>query len=320
MLGLGLAHDLSKRFNVFAEYDHDDYGTRNLNSLDNIAPPQSLGAGNTDRLTQHVRITANAIRVGLNLKFMDTFAPVRYASVLNPWMVYIGSFGGYYWADVGYGGNYFSTIIAAPDDAGGNQVFNNDTFQQGVSGGGQVGVQYHFQSPYYVGLVFSAAVNANKARLTESALDFVTPTAFGFSINHEFRLQNTLDIAALIGADITAQTHVYVKVGGASTHFTDTLSITQSSTFPFPIPFLQKTERKTLWGWVLGLGLAHDLSKWFNVFAEYDHDNYGTRNLNSLDNIAPPQALGAGNTDRLTQHVAITANTVRLGVNVTFEF
>ena len=316
VLGLGLTHDLSKWFSVFEEYDHYDYGTRNLNSLNNIAPLiPILTNGENDRLTQHVSITANAIHVGLNFKLMDTFSHLRYIRVAAPWMIYIGGFGGYYRADFGYGGNYFSiNSLTQPN----NQLFNDGIHQQGLSGGEQVGVRYHFQHPYYVGLVLSSIANANRARLTEHIEDVVSPDLLAFDINHEFRLQSSWDIAALIGTDITAQTHIYAKVGGSLTRFTDTISLTQSNAFPVPIPFSQPTQGNTIWGWVLGLGLVHDLSQWFSVFAEYDHYDFGNRNLKSLDNVRPNRNFSRAG--RLTQHVSITANTVRVGLNLKFEF
>lgn len=295
------------------EYDHYDYGS-NLNSENNLAPNINIATGERDHLTQDVAITANAVRIGLNFKFMDTYFTVPSLMVINPWMVYIGLFGGYSTADFAYGANYFATIAAL---LGGNQVFKSHVFQQGFSTGGQIGVNYHFCRPYFLGLVLSAQYNANQARLVEHVEDGVVTDLQTFDINHAFRLKKNLDIAALIGADITARTHIYAKVGSSYAQFTHKLFTTRARNFPFPIPVLQQTAHKDLWGLVLGLGITQDINRWVSLFAEYDHYNYENRNLNALDNIRP-NILSTTHRDHLTQHVELTAHSIYAGLNFRF--
>lgn len=198
-------------------------------------------------------------------------------------------------------------------------AFHNDAFQQGVSGGAQLGIQYHFQTPYYLGVVVSVMSNANKARLVELLENSIVPAGgIATDINQEFRAQSNLDIAALIGADITDHTHLYAKVGASCARFANHLFITQAAQAPFPIPSFQQIEKKNLWGWAVGLGLTRDLNKWMSMFLEYDHYDYGALNLRSLNNFTP--LIPAAQTDRLTQNVVFTANAIRIGLNVKFEF
>src|SRR3990167_6388545 len=89
-------------------------------------------------------------------------------SVTPAWMVYVGGFAGYYGVDFGYGGNYFSN-----NNSEGNRAYNRDIFQQAISGGGQLGIQYHFAHPYFIGAVVSGMMNSNKAHFSEEVENFV---------------------------------------------------------------------------------------------------------------------------------------------------
>jgi len=130
---------------------------------------------------------------------------------LSPWQTYLGAFSGIYSNDFGYGSTYGGT---GSINVQGNHINNNDVFQYGPSLGGQIGFNYHFHSPYYVGAVFSVMMNANKARLAITPDDVSAGSGVVFTINHQFRINSNLDLAAVIGADITAHTQIYGKLGG----------------------------------------------------------------------------------------------------------
>jgi len=300
VFGVGLTQDLNRWVNAFVEYDRYDYGNNDLGIFGSIFG----GGAGADRYTQHVRVTSSAVRLGLNLKFIGSFAPVSHRMLVKPWLFYLGGFAAYYSADFQYGANYFETVPT-------NEIYNNTIFQEGVSGGGQFGFQYHFQSPYFVGFNFSVASNANKARLSILNI-FIGGGNQGIS-NFQFRLGTNVDIATVFGADITLHTHVYGKLGASYGRLTQTIDGTLVS-LSSPIAVSERSQRKNLWGWVAGVGLTRDLCRWLNIFTEYDRYDYGTNGLNSHDLLFP------GATDHLTQHVRVTSYAVRLGLNLKFEF
>lgn len=317
VMGLGLVRDITHWLSFFAEYNYYNYGQFNLNSLNNIAP--NLDPGETDHLSQNMKLTASSVRFGVNVKLMDDFLPKMYSTDLYPWMFYVGGFVGAYSAAFDYSANYFNQFSS--DGVQANALINNIVFQHGGSGGGQIGVQYRFYNPYFIGLELSAMGNSDKGHLTNTIDQTSTPNRILFSIDHQFRLQNTLDMAVKIGTDILQHTHSYVKIGASSALFSDQFSIIRNrgpagATTSFPNPVLQETEKKHLWGLLVGLGLSYDINRWLSLFAECDYYNYGQFNLNTFSNISPGINPSIGEQDQLTQHIHVRASVVRLGLNV----
>lgn len=298
IVGVGLTQDLSRWLNTFIEYDRYDYNSYGLNSFGSLFP------GGVDHLTQHVKITAAAVRLGLNVKFMGNFTPAARMMITNPWLFYVGGFAAYYSADFQYGSNCFSNFPS-------NQVNNNTIFQRGVAGGGQLGIQYHLHSPYFFGFSLGAASNASKARLT--TLDVFITGANPADTNHQFHIRSNVDMTGVLGADITSQTHLYAKIGASYAHLTHTITGTLIN-LPSPSAVFVQMQHKSLWGWLVGAGLTQDLNRWLSAFVEYDRYDYGNYELNSLEPLFP------GGNDRLTQHMRITSFAIRLGLNVKFEF
>ena len=284
IVGVGLTQDLSRWLNTFIEYDRYDYNSYGLNSFGSLFP------GGVDHLTQHVKITAAAVRLGLNVKFMGNFTPAARMMITNPWLFYVGGFAAYYSADFQYGSNCFSNFPS-------NQVNNNTIFQRGVAGGGQLGIQYHLHSPYFFGFSLGAASNASKARLT--TLDVFITGANPADTNHQFHIRSNVDMTGVLGADITSQTHLYAKIGASYAHLTHTITGTLIN-LPSPSAVFVQMQHKSLWGWLVGAGLTQDLNRWLSAFVEYDRYDYGNYELNSLEPLFP------GGNDRLTQHMRIT--------------
>jgi len=306
--GLGLAHDISKWINIFAEYDHYGFARRNLDVYVTIGPASFAGF---DRLTQKTRTTANAYKLGLNVKFMGEFSRALYGmSASSRWMGYLGIFGAYSAFNVSYNGTYFS------NQPGGSVILNNNSFQQAYSFGGQLGAQYHFRSPYFLGAVFSAMTNNGKAYLVQNVDSFGAPGFIGFDIIRSSRVDYNLDLAMLLGADVTPQMHVYMKIGASYAGLAQQLNTTLARSSTIPVVGFQASEHKGLWGWVAGLGTTYDLNKWVNVFAEYVHYIYPDVSLQTLNSVSP--YIGGPQRDTLNQRLGLTANSIRVGLNVKF--
>jgi len=89
--------------------------------------------------------------------------------------------------------------------------------------------------------------------------------------------------------------------------------------FPFPTPQSQRTQKENLWGWVAGVGLAHELSQYLSAFLEYTHYDYG-KPSSSFGDLDVHIFDFSPRSTQYTQHVRITANAIRVGLNVKFEF
>ena len=303
--GVGLSYNFYRWLSIFTEYDQYYYGHRNLKTQDGINP--LLGIGQGAHLTHNVTLSSSTVKLGLNFEFNNDFYHAQ--QVLWPdawWSFYFGVAGGYYSSDFHYQADYSS-------NRPGNNGIRNDVFQNGVLGGAQIGAFVHFRSPYYVGLEFSYLGNAEKARLSK-AIDDTISAGTSFSVNNQFQINYNMDMAALFGFDLTSRTHAYLKAGASYAELAHRVTITRVRGAASPVASVQQSTEKTLWGYVVGLGLRHDIGKWFSVFAEYDYYNYPSQGLNTLDNIAPARL--AGLTDRLTQRTDTTiAKAIKVGLN-----
>jgi outer membrane immunogenic protein len=225
---------------------------------------------------------------------------------INPWMIYMGGFGGYYTAD------FLLTSIYV-NSAPRFEPFDYDTFQQGGLGGVQIGVQYHMQSPYFLGLVASGSSNANASNITLTSNDNLGVNSF--TIRNHFRIGPIWDIAGVLGFDLTPRTHLYGKLGGAHNRMLQTINF---FTLLTPINSITSNFHYNFWSWIFGVGFTYDLSRWVNVFAEYDFYSSSTKTLKSVTHIFshlfPPSTL----TDQFVQQVRPTSSSIRLGLNIKF--
>ena len=110
-------------------------------------------------------------------------------SSINSWMIYAGAFGGFLNTHFADNAIYFS--FARADGFGGSVFLNADTLQTGASGGGQIGIQYHFHSPYFLALTFSGISNANQARISKLVEDGIaSPEKIAFDIHNNFEIRS----------------------------------------------------------------------------------------------------------------------------------
>jgi len=307
VVGLGLVHDISRWFSAFVEYDRYDYGNNNLTSLQNVAIIPSNSP--VDNLEQHTRVTANALRLGFNVKFIGSYHPALHTIINNPWLLYLGGFAGYSTANYLYGATYFSNSLFLTPSA---SLLNRTAVTQGASGGGQLGFQYHFQNPYFLGMDVSMGIDADKARATD--ILFGAPDGLFPTLGFQARTAYNLGLAGVFGLDITPRTHLYAKLGAAYTRFIETLSGNNTEN-ESPNQLFDLHRHHYFWGWLFGVGLSRDLNRWLSIFAEYNQFDYGNNDIAALDTL-----FGGGNNgiDHLTQHPRLTSSTVRLGLNLKF--
>ncbi len=300
LLGVGISYQITHWLDCFSEYDYYSFPSHtNLKTLNNFIPTITM----SHQLSQHIRPTSSAIRLGLNFKFWDTPPPVLPRILPSPWMIYLGAFGGYSGADFQYHARNTIPLSLL-------QFINQDTFQQGFSGGGQLGALYHYSQPYFAGLNLSILANAEKAVLTQPMLGSATNATFSLSLMHLF------DISTVAGADITKHAHLYAKLGIAKSRVKATLSNTQGL---FLTPFLSMPYHRedSLWGWILGIGLMRDISPWLNAFAEYDLYGYGRQ---TPDHIISGRLLNVQVLSAFSAQLRRTLdNTFRIGLNVKFN-
>jgi outer membrane immunogenic protein len=109
-------------------------------------------------------------------------------------------------------------------------------------------------------------------------------------------------IAARLGYAFgaTGQTLVFVKGGAAFIHERFSANI-------FPGPVLQTSERDLRWGWMVGGGLEHALSRNWSVKGEYNYSHFGTRTVGLC-------AAGVCDDFSIRQHVHL----VKFGINYRF--
>ena len=98
----------------------------------------------------------------------------------------------------------------------------------------------------------------------------------------------------------TGQTLVFVKGGAAFIHERFSANI-------FPGPVLQTSEKDLRWGWMVGGGLEHALSRNWSLKGEYNYSHFGTRTV---------ALCGGGVCDdfSIRQHVHL----VKFGINYRF--
>ena len=305
LTGVGFIYDVTKWVNLFAEYDYYAYGSHSLGAHDRIAP--LITAAQSDALTQSVALNASAFRFGVNLDYSDIYQSIPYFERNTPWRAYLGLFTGSYTVGYQYDAIYRSSRPS-------NLVIADTLFQQATSFGGQAGFQYHFENPYSLGLVLSWMTNNNFSNFIQHFED-VLSAAFNlsFDLQNRIRIKNNIDLAAQLGMDLTERMQFYVKGGLSIADLSDRFSVTRANLFSQPIPSMDITENKRFLGWVAGLGFVYDLSRWFNVFAEYDYYGYGNRPLNTQTQITP--SIPATVQDLYHQSVNPYANSVRVGLN-----
>ena len=232
-----------------------------------------------------------------------TFAGGPEYKTTRHWMIYVGGFGGYGNVTFQWKGTYVNnTNRFSPFP------FEDDLTQDDGIVGGQVGIQYHFYSPVFIGVDFSGVANYGKATSATTVDDFLSVSGQTFEISQQFEMDYNLDTTIILGGDVTPSTHAYLKAGVSNAKFKRNLSTPPGS--------FTDNENRTITGWVIGFGVSHDLGKWVSIFGEINYRDYGNRDLRTLYNIAP--LIGATQTDSLFQNTDIFAYSFRLGLNINF--
>ncbi len=233
----------------------------------------------------------------------------------NRWLFAVGISGGALSAPFATQATYYSNFTAGSNETGlGYSIMNTTGVQQGVSFSANVALRYHLRAPYFLGLALDASTNSEKVKIVENIDDRIPPTEYGLSFQNEFRLDYSSNIGIIWGTDILSNTHAYLVLGANIGHIRQSFFSAKSNSVTISNKSNQKNNKQYIWGLLLGAGIQYDLSRWFEVFAEYDHVSYGRHNLLDTNNVDPDIKPGNA-TDHLSQNVEVNSNIVRLGLN-----
>ena len=143
----------------------------------------------------------------------------------------------------------------------------------GVVGGGQVGCDYQAGSWVFGAQgMFEAAGLRGSNRAVPGPADPQFPNVFDLSARTSWVTTATLRV----GYAVVPQALLYVKGGAAWTHGNLDYTITGMGVANY-------TGGETRSGWVIGGGLEYLFAPNWSVFAEYNHMDFGTQTLNTLD-------------------------------------
>ncbi len=232
-------------------------------------------------------------------------------STPNFWSMNVGFFGAYYNGDYQYNATWLDNAT--------EQHFSNNAQQQGFSPGSQINIFYH-DSRYFFGLGFSAQGNTDHAQIG-NIVRSLTATVPVIDAQIALRVAYNLDLTGSLGLDLTPLTHVYGKAGLSYALLREHISFLAAIQRDNHLgEFYQDISRRSLWGYVAGLGIEQDISEHASLFAEYDYYQYGGTSLNMLSDILLHiEGTAAGTVDVYTQNVSTNAYVIRVGLNVNFD-
>ncbi len=305
-LGVGISHDINDYLRSFVEYDYYNYGSANLRAWQNPIHFSNW----TSNYSANTRVSANTFRAGLDVKFLGGKSinkMVTYSG--NPFLFYLGMFIGPNSTLFRYGATYYSGATSGVLD------LNNDTYQNGINLGTQLGIDYHFHSPYSIGLTIANQFNTNNAVSTNTIDNSVsTNDLLEFGFTWKFRLKSQFELAVRLLNDITPQTHLYSRFGLAVGRYSEQILASNFSGTDSTSPVFENYQNKTILGYLTGVGLSNDINSTLRAFVEYEHTYYHRFNLNELSNVTT-----ATTPAKLAHNVDLTSNAVRMGLNIKFN-
>jgi outer membrane immunogenic protein len=265
------------------------------------------------------------------------------APIIDPGFNWTGFYIG---LNVGYGWGRTSTGPATPGDAATDTLLNDasefggvpfgDRFNRsGVVAGGQAG--YNYQSGIFVGGIEADFQYADVAGSSSKSY-FLNPPVFGNNFSFALNSQQTLEwfgtIRGRVGFLATPKLLLYgtggFAYGSSSSH--DDLSLVapgssvgigvnnvafQCSTQNVTPPTVcyGGSDRKTLTGWVAGLGGEYAFARNWTVKAEYLHIDLGDQTVRVISP-SPPSSPNV----YFNYTVHNVTDVVRFGVNYKFDY
>lgn len=311
LAGFGITHHLTKSLALFVEYDNYAYFTSSLATFTDFTNP--IIAGQDNLINQRVNMSTSAFRAGLNLFNPDSLAIARYLSYPEPWSLYLGIVGGAYTGNFYYDANYFDNR-----QGGSRLILQRDITQQAGTLGGRVGLQYHFNSPYFVGLEISGmGIGSKHANYNQIIEQNISPANVSTNLLFSAWLRYNVDVVPVVGFDITTQSHILGRLGYSHAGLSSQLTILSANTSVLvasaPVNFFSQNQKNKVSGLVVGMSFAQDLNRWLSAFVEYDNYYYGRIGLNSYANFIP--VVTANSTSSVTQGEKVQAHTILFGLN-----
>ncbi len=300
LTGLGIEHAINNGVSFFGEYDSYYYGRHNLKNTNLILST----AVNPTNYTQNVRTTAFAMKFGFNFSLAnEAIKNKALLSGIHGWELFFGGLSGVYNASYHYHGIFIRAIRL--------RQFDSDVGNFGGVLGGQLGFNYHFTRPYFIGWIIESYLNWNKSDLTEYLDNDTVGTDLPVSLNENFQIVNMTNTALVLGANISDLTHIYVKAGPSFSNFKFKLA-SDSVILGGAVPTTYLEARKNLMGYLLGLGLSFDVSTHASLFAEGEFFNFNDRAL-------PGGSIVHQRNDSLTHNFLLSMYLLKAGVNVKFN-
>jgi opacity protein-like surface antigen len=259
-VGGGVEYAFNPGLSAKIEYDYADFGSKSLSMTDSV--------GNISNVT--TAQNAHMVKLGLNHRLnglpLGNGAPV--AGVTLPQWSWTGFYVGAH-AGGGFGAHAWTTSATTALQG----ISTNGSFQglgstQGLLGGGQIGFNYQF-GRWVTGLEIAAS-----AADIEGYSKCLTNVTKGVSFTCYNDVSSIGTMAGRLG-ETWGNLLIYNKAGVA---WVTDHSIAQSSSFPNIF-----NESSTRWGWMVGSGLEYAFSPSLSAFVEYDHLDFGTKNITYVD-------------------------------------
>jgi opacity protein-like surface antigen len=282
-IGAGAEYAFNPGLSAKIEYDYVDFGSKSLSMTDLAA--------NISNIT--IAQNAHLVKLGLNhrLDALPLFSNGAAVAVVSlPQWSWTGFYVGAH-AGGAFGFNQWATSATTALQAiSTNGAFVGLGATEGLLGGGQIGVNYQFGT-WVAGLEIAAS-----AADIDGYAKCLTNIAKAVSFSCHSNVSSIGTMAGRLG-ETWGNLMTYNKVGVAwATDHGDAQSSFFTNSF---------NESSTRWGWLIGSGLEYAFSPNLSGFVEYNHLEFGSRNITYVDQfgLAPVVAFQQ------------KLNLVKLGVN-----
>jgi outer membrane immunogenic protein len=299
-LGAGVEWAFAAGWSAFAEFDHYDFGSKRLFLAASPFDPAEVSRVDVSQRIETVKIGLN-YHIGAGAASVEPIRlPVKAPSLPTPALVswtscYAGAHTGWGWGrknfhETEFGGGATPVDISPGFDTSGQML------------GGQLGCNYQFAGYWVAGIEGSVAA---------TDINGTGNDPFFPRINDDVLKVKTDWLASVTGrlgiAGVIPQTLLYVKGGAAWTH--DIFDLNQAARLLIAAPCSPCDQTRN--GWTIGGGFEWAFAPGWSAFVEYDHYDFGNKNLLVNSEVRVPA-------DVATVDVKQRIETVKVGLNYHF--